>query len=235
MRKVVPSFLTSMNLLAGFWALLADDPSTSFWLVCIGIGFDFVDGLSARLLKVPSLFGKELDSLADMVSFGVVPGYLYSHHVFFHQGPEFPAIPELLVCSLMPVCAGLRLAKFNVGQSKFKGFSGLPSSAAALMIISIPFLAHQANYGWLEQLLEENFWVKMGLPVVMSLLMVLPIEMFSFKHLKEGWKANWLQLAYLLMVIVLSIFGGFLMLPGSILLYILISVLLFVGRKIFQE
>lgn len=223
MRKIVPSALTSVNLLAGFWAILTDHPEWSFWLILIGIGFDFMDGLSARILKVPSLFGKELDSLADMVSFGVVPGYLYSHHIFGHQGPDLPPILEMLVCSILPVCAGLRLAKFNVSSSNVRGFSGLPSSAAALMIISLPFLASKPEYYWLADLLENNIWVKYGVPVVFGLMMVVPIEMFSFKHLKDGLKANAIQLIYVLLVVAGTFLWKWLMLPGSILLYLLMS------------
>jgi len=168
-----------MNLLAGFFAILINDPITSFYLILIGIAFDFVDGLSARLLKVPSAFGKELDSLADMVSFGVAPGFLYYHHVL--RGNEASGsvfVLYLLVATLIPILAGLRLAKFNVKDSGKIGFAGLPSSAAALMIISVPFLL--ANYNrWIDMAIDYE-WVKVGVPMVFALLMVTNIPMFNF-------------------------------------------------------
>lgn len=136
-----------MNLLCGFLAILINDLIWSFYLVLIGIAFDFVDGLSARLLKVPSLFGKELDSLADMVSFGVVPGFLYYHHVLGgNDSPSLLFSLKLFIATLIPVLAAIRLAKFNVADSGKVGFEGLPSSAAALVIISIPFIIAQENY-----------------------------------------------------------------------------------------
>ena len=119
------------------------------------------------------MFGAELDSLADMVTFGVVPGFLYFHHVLY-SSDDTPTllVLKMLIATLIPVCAGLRLAKFNVKDSGKKGFVGMPSSASALMIISIPFLGED----WFKYAGE---WTIYAVPVVFSLLMVSNIAMFA--------------------------------------------------------
>ena len=223
-RKVVPSFLTSMNLLCGFIAILINDPIISFYLVLIGIAFDFVDGFSARALKVPSLFGKELDSLADMVSFGVVPGFLYYHHVLKNDTDEgFFFIIKLLVATLIPILAGLRLAKFNVKDSNKIGFAGLPSSGAALLVISIPFLV-EIKHPFFIQLINNDFIV-VSLPVVMALLMVTNIPMFNFKNFAGGIKGNIIQFIYVITLIPMILFLKWGALPISIFWYIILSVI----------
>lgn len=227
-RQVVPSFLTSMNLLCGFLSLLINEPITSFYLILIAIAFDFVDGLSARLLKVPSAFGKELDSLADMVSFGVAPGFLYYHHVFTLQASSgLLSSLEYFIATLIPVLAALRLAKFNVKDGGKIGFEGLPSSAAALAIISIPFLMAQENT-IIWQIADSSIFYAFIFPLIMALLMVSKLPMFNFKQLGKGLQANGIQLIYLLSIILLAIVfkdNIFILMPVAIIWYILLSLL----------
>lgn len=227
-RQVVPSFLTSMNLLCGFLSLLINEPITSFYLILIAIAFDFVDGLSARLLKVPSAFGKELDSLADMVSFGVAPGFLYYHHVFaLDISIGLLSSLEYFIATLIPVLAALRLAKFNVKDGGKIGFEGLPSSAAALAIISIPFLMAQENT-IIWQIADSSIVYAFIFPLIMALLMVSKLPMFNFKQLGKGLQANSIQLMYLLSIILLAIVfkdNIFILMPVAIIWYILLSLL----------
>lgn len=226
MKKIVPSFLTSMNLLCGFWALLINDPMYSFYLILIAITFDFIDGLSARALKVQSIFGKELDSLADMVSFGVVPGYIYYHHIFGNANNSgISYIVELLIATIIPICVGLRLAKFNVKDSGKKYFSGLPSSAGAFFLISIPFL-NALNY-WTTERFENYNIIFLILPVLISLLMVSKIPMFSFKNVNGGIRKNIIQILFLASLVIGAISFKLLILPMSILLYIILSALFY--------
>ena len=106
LKKAVPSALTSMNLLCGFWAILINDPVISFYYVLVAIVFDFFDGLSARALKVQSMFGAELDSLADMVTFGVVPGFLFYHHVLLDPADSTAIMfAKMLLATLWCLCA----------------------------------------------------------------------------------------------------------------------------------
>ena len=223
-RKIVPSFLTSMNLLCGFIAILINDPIISFYMVLVGISFDFVDGFSARALKVPSLFGKELDSLADMVTFGVVPGFLYYHHILQNDSDSGVIFYlKLVIATLIPVLVSLRLAKYNVKDSGKIGFAGLPSSAAALLIISIPFLVHAGEIYFVR--LVHLDWVALLLPIPFALLMVTNLPMFSFKSFKAGIKGNTIQLIYVVSVILMAIFLGWSALPLSIFWYVILSLL----------
>ncbi len=211
-----------MNLLCGFVAILINDPIISFYLVLVGITFDFVDGFSARALKVPSLFGKELDSLADMVSFGVVPGFLYYHHILKDEtdvGFEFYF--KLLIATLIPVLASLRLAKFNVKDSGKIGFAGLPSSAAALLIISIPFLVYSEDLLFMKLVAMD--WLALLLPIPFALLMVTNLSMFSFKSFKAGFKGNIVQLIYVITVVLMAVLFGWSALPLSIFWYVILS------------
>lgn len=212
-----------MNLLCGFFAILINEPIISFFLLLIGIIFDFFDGFSARLLKVPSVFGKELDSLADMVSFGVVPGFLYYHHVL--KGSEemgFIYVLKLFTATLVPILASLRLAKFNTKDSGKIGFAGLPSSAAALMIISIPFLAAKNNQ-FMLQLLSYDFFI-FGVPILFGLLMVTNLPMFNFKSFKGGIKKNAIQFIYIISLIPVIYSLKWFAIPVSILWYIAFSI-----------
>jgi len=211
-----------MNLLCGFVAILINDPIISFYLVLVGIAFDFVDGFSARVLKVPSLFGKELDSLADMVSFGVVPGFLYYHHILKDESDNGVLFYlKLCVATLIPILASLRLAKFNVKDSGTIGFSGLPSSAAALAIISIPFLVAKGELFFIR--IIEQQWMVMVFPMILSLLMVTNLPMFNFKSLKAGIKGNIVQLFYGFSLIPLALWLGWSALPLSIVWYVVLS------------
>jgi len=221
-RQIVPSFLTSMNLLCGFWAILINHPVWSFYLVLIGIAFDFIDGFSARALKVPSLFGKELDSLADMVTFGVVPGFLFYHHLLVDPNDsEFSFYLKLLVATLIPVLAGLRLAKFNVKDSGIIGFAGLPSSAAALFTISLTFLYEKSNFYF--ELITTNLNLVIISVIAISLLMVTNLPLFNFKGLKNGIKRNLIQLVYTVLIIISALLFGWEALPFAVIAYVILS------------
>jgi len=145
--KHIPNFITSLNLAAGFIAIIFASNGelvTASWLILAAMIFDFLDGFSARLLNAYSEVGKELDSLADVVSFGVAPGIiiyqllneslsLFSPMIVSLNGSGFSLV--LLIPSVMPVCAALRLAKFNTDPSQAKSFRGLPTPANALSYI----------------------------------------------------------------------------------------------------
>ncbi|MDC1221924.1 CDP-alcohol phosphatidyltransferase family protein [Salibacteraceae bacterium] len=225
-KKAIPSALTSMNMLCGFWALLINDPIISFYLVLVAIAFDFVDGLSARALKVQSMFGAELDSLADMVTFGVVPGFLFFHHALYQaEDNTLLLLGKMLLATLIPVCAGLRLAKFNVKDSGKMGFVGMPSSASALMVISIPFLGED----WFS---IAGDWTRYFVPIIFSLLMVSNLPMFSLKGLNLGWKANIYPIIYAVTLLPAIFFLGWMALPFSIIWYLALSLLYGIRYKV---
>src|ERR1035437_9737187 len=147
--KYIPNFITSLNLASGFIAVIFaanGDIVTASWLILAAMIFAFLDGFSARLLKAYSEIGKELDSLADVVSFGVAPGMIIYQLVNDSLSQSIPmtdnpavvtGILILLIPVIMPVCAALRLAKFNVDTTQAITFKGLPTPANALAVISL--------------------------------------------------------------------------------------------------
>ena len=155
--KHIPNFITSLNLISGFFAIIfasSGDIVTASWLILVAMIFDFLDGFSARLLKAYSAIGKELDSLADVVSFGVAPGLIMYHLLRNSLSLNAPLNADLnsvntllllLISALMPVCGALRLAIFNVDSTQTKTFKGLPIPANALAVISVVIAGHNSQ------------------------------------------------------------------------------------------
>lgn len=234
--KHIPNFITSLNLTSGFVSIIFimnGDLITASWLILAAMIFDFLDGFSARMLKAYSVIGKELDSLADVVSFGVAPGLIIFR--LLAESLQFPrqftltsdSIPSFIfLCSaaLMPVCAGLRLAIFNVDETQAKSFKGLPTPANALAVISIPFALYYGNSEIIKSLTGSSAALAI-LTLILSLLMVSRIPIMSLKtnHLKL--KGNEGRYLLILMVGLALIFGGISAAPLIIPLYIVASVI----------
>lgn len=212
--KRLPDIMTLGNLACGFIAILIGDLYISSLLILFGMLLDVFDGAVARKLGVQSELGRELDSMADMVSFVVAPAYLY-----------FMLCPmDSYLCYLGPTiyaaAGGLRLAKFNLLEpSKF--FIGLPSPSAALFIVGIVLAAFYKNDLVLELL--DNVVIFSVIPIGVGLLMLSPIRMFSFKSLKTPWHSNKLELALLVFLIMFIILAPDLALPITILAYVILS------------
>ncbi|MBQ9556596.1 MAG: CDP-diacylglycerol--serine O-phosphatidyltransferase [Muribaculaceae bacterium] len=218
-RNNVPNAITSLNLLCGCIAcIVALTPSCmvttyrlAFLFIALSAVADFFDGLVARLLHAVSGIGKELDSLADLVSFGLAPSLiLYS---MMNREDDLLAVFALL----LPVFGALRLARFNVDTNQTTTFTGLPIPANAIFWIG--FTDWYAQHAC-------PIWVVILLIVAMSLLMVCPLRMFSLKmhnltSLKENW-AQYLQVvATVASVVVLGLPG----LAVAIALYVLLSII----------
>lgn len=183
-----------------------ENTSDAFLFVIIGGLFDFFDGFSARLLKVQSTIGKELDSLADMITFSALPSIFLFRYL---QDFNFEIAPY--VALLIAAFSALRLAKFNVDDQQSDKFIGVPTPATAIFITSLPFMnPNLPEWGWVL------------LAIVSSLLMVAPIELIALKFKTYGFRENLPR--YLLIVFsitVLLVFGlkGFVfVIPGYILL-----------------
>ena len=184
-RKHIPDSITSMNLLCGVVGViltLDGRPDLGFIFMILGAVFDFFDGLAARLLKASSGIGKELDSLADMVSFGVLPSVM----LFVSGGTN------VLILKYFPIIlaafSGLRLAKFNVDERQHASFLGLPTPAAAMVCGSLACFVFHSR----ESLLASWCSGPVFLPVLafaLSLLLVSEIPMFSMKF-GGGTKAS---------------------------------------------
>ncbi len=237
--KHVPNFITTLNLLCGCLAIVSvfdGDPLTAAYLVIAAAIFDFFDGFAARLLKVSSPIGAELDSLADMVTFGVVPGLMLLYYLSESIGVKLEGLqtfldhPVLLTPLLVPIFSALRLAKFNVDTRQSDSFRGLPTPASALWVISIPLIIEfnpiglRGDLGSVHTVLV-NQWFVIASSIGLSALMVSDIPLLAMKFKSFAWKGNQVRYAFLIISVVLLIILQPLAIPIILSLYIIISIL----------
>lgn len=220
-----------MNLLCGAAAIVCalrfGDLSGAFcWLVLAAV-FDFCDGLSARLLHIPSPLGIQLDSLADDISFGLAPGAVLYTLCLRMPGlwlGEWAAWGAFLFSA----CAALRLAKFNVDDTQHTEFCGLPTPAATLLCTSVALLAER------DALCLMREWV-LVLAVVTALLMISPVRMFSLKFKGFGWQGNELRYLFLLLACLLLAGLGAYGVPVIVAGYVLISTVRWLAARNQEE
>lgn len=189
----LPNLLTLINLFFGTCAILAFQTGQFIigikFIACSGVA-DFLDGMIARLMKISSPLGKELDSLADMVSFGVVPGVILYKllEVHFpyapHWGVNMYAAPAFLVTAF----ACLRLAKFNLDERQSEGFIGLNTPAMTIFVIGILLIIQNDSLG-LGSFINNPIFL-FSIVVVLSYLLIAEISFFSFKMKSLAWKGN---------------------------------------------
>ena len=189
--------------------------------------FDFLDGFAARILHAHSPIGAHLDSLADVVSFGVAPGFImyflmgqtdYSTFGFVWVMP----VTLAYLAFLLPVFAAVRLAKFNIDDSQATSFKGLPTPAVALFVASLPLALAQIG---LLKCGALNFWVCLGITLIFSFMMVSRLRFFSFKMQRLAWKGYQWQWIFLIVAVAGVVVFQWLALPFVVLLYVLLSVL----------
>lgn len=222
MKKHVPNFITSLNLASGFISIIlasGGDVITASWFILAAMIFDFFDGFSARLLHSYSDIGKELDSLADVVSFGVAPAFLI-YQIMPHSDLSPEGILVIAAISIMPVCAALRLAKFNIDSTQATGFKGLPTPANALAVISLIIAGHIT--GKLDFIIKSPS-IMLLLTIVLSVLMVTRIPLLSLKTRHLRWKGN--EGRYVLLVLsgMAILLLGIAAAPMVIPIYIMVS------------
>jgi CDP-diacylglycerol--serine O-phosphatidyltransferase len=234
--KYIPNFITSLNLASGFIAIIFagnGDINTASWLILAAMIFDFLDGFSARLLKAYSDIGKELDSLADVVSFGVAPAVIIYHLLNDSLSFSAPMIwnPDnnlisllLIIPAIMPVCGALRLAIFNLDTSQSTTFKGLPIPANALAVISV-VIAGEYSHSPIFSSFTGSPAAMIAYTIVLSLLMVTRIPLLSLKISNFKVKGN--EGRYILagLVMVSFIFMGINAAPLIIPFYIIASLL----------
>jgi len=215
MKKHIPNFITCLNLVAGALGcitILQGDFHLAIYFVIVSGLFDFMDGFAARILGVQSAIGKELDSLADMVSFGLLPA-LYMVMLIRDQEPsnEYLAFSGLLIV----VFSAIRLARFNIDDRQTDHFIGLPTPANTVLITSLTFLpsAFQLSISGL-----------LILTVVSSLLLVANLPLIALKFKGVSWAAN--KWKYLLMMVVIGLLAALqdTALPLIIPVYLVISI-----------
>lgn len=233
--KHLPNLLTCSNLFCGILAIVyvcLGQIEPVLWLMGLSLLFDFFDGFAARLVGVSSPVGKELDSLADMVSFGVVPGMIMARMIREAQGkaflPEAPfelfaEIPLFLVAFLITVFSALRLAKFNLDTRQSDSFYGLPTPANTLLIASFWMILSFSPDSLLAKALQ-NLWVLMGLSVLSSFLLVADIKLIALKFKSFGWKGNEFRFILIGLSILLFAFLLHQAIPILILIYFILSI-----------
>ena len=226
MRRHIPNTITCCNLLSGCVATMYAFESIyplAFAFIIAGAVFDFFDGLTARALKVSSPIGKELDSLADVITFGFAPAAM----VFSWLRECADVNLDMLPASVMPFAAfllaafsALRLAKFNVDERQTSSFIGLPTPANALFWGGLVLASHDIMvvnpYGWM---------LVLALVVLFSYLLIAEIPMFSLKFKSLAWSANRTAYIFLLVSIALLVLLQLKGLPAVIGWYIILSVL----------
>jgi CDP-diacylglycerol--serine O-phosphatidyltransferase len=199
--KHIPNFITSLNLVSGFIAIILianGDIITASWFILAAMIFDFLDGFSARLLKAYSALGKELDSLADVVSFGVAPGLLIYHllnkaiTLNSQSGTDSTVLITALVTiipAIMPVCGAIRLAIFNLDSTQSTTFKGLPIPANALAVISVVIAGHYSHSPVIDALNNSPLFLIL-FTITLSILMVTRLKLFSLKVTNLKLKGN---------------------------------------------
>ena len=245
--KHIPNLITCLNLLCGCLAILSivlGNPLNAAYLVIAAAIFDFFDGFAARILKVSSPIGAELDSLADMVTFGVVPGLILLHYLVgsiqnINGIASFLENPITLLPLAIPVFSALRLAKFNVDTRQTDSFRGLPTPATALWVISIPLIIEFMPFHiwWNPENVIVDRWFIIGSSIGLSALMVSDIPLLAMKFKSFGWKGNGVRYTFLIISAVLLIILRPVAIPIILSLYVLISIInnLFLSKNEVQS
>ena len=244
-KKHIPNTITLFNLASGLLAIIAifiGYYDEAFLFVCLGIFFDFWDGFFARKFKVSGELGLQLDSLADVVTSGVVPGLMifkllqdiqeddtsiyYLTEDFYYMG----FVPYLGF--IITLASAYRLAKFNIDTRQTDSFIGLPTPANALFIMSIPMIQFDGTHEWLVNALFNPF-VLIIISFVSAYMLNAEIPLFSLKIKDFSWDKNKLQVFFLTIAATLLLFLGFTALPIIILLYVVLSVVnnMFLAKK----
>jgi CDP-diacylglycerol--serine O-phosphatidyltransferase len=218
----------------------SDDITTSFSMpeklvyasICIGIAavIDFLDGFVARLLKASSELGKQLDSLSDVVSFGVAPSMILYQMLrlsFIQQENIFSLGIGWLVPAFLFACAGAyRLGRFNIEASGTSGFRGVPIPAAGLVVASLPLIAYYNYFQGTVNTLLFNAWFLYALILVLSLLMISKLPMLSLKFKDYTLKNNMPKLILLIITVIAALILHWLAVPVVFICYIALSLAL---------
>jgi CDP-diacylglycerol--serine O-phosphatidyltransferase len=246
--KQIPNLFTLLNLFFGCIAVvyilqagieLVADPETGspviilpekIWMGSVFIGLaaviDFVDGFVARLFKASSEMGKQLDSLADLVSFGVAPGMIVYQFLRLSFAGDINGVDTsmawLLPAFIIPCAAAYRLAKFNLDTSQSYGFKGLPTPSAGMLIASFPLLYWFSENAMVIDLLKSR-WFWYGMIVLVSVLMLSSIPLMALKFKDFSVKNNLPKYILAAATIVSALLLGWLAVPVVFILYILLS------------
>lgn len=232
-KAQIPNMFTMLNLFSGCVALVFVSDfnfELAFYFVCLGIFFDFFDGFFARKFNVAGPLGVQLDSLADMVTSGVVPGYvmfqLMKDYDAFGNDSYLPFIGFIITLG-----ACYRLAKFNIDTRQSDSFIGLPTPANALLISSLGLIINKNQFSEAFNIIS-NEWFLFALTFLSAYVMNAEIPLFSLKIKDFSFAKYKLQIFFLLLSVILILFLQILAVPMIIVLYVLLSVLnTFITKK----
>ncbi|MCM5663729.1 CDP-alcohol phosphatidyltransferase family protein [Galbibacter mesophilus] len=243
MKKHIPNILTLLNLFCGVIAtILAVQGHLIFaaYFMFAGIFFDFFDGLAARLLKVQSELGLQLDSLADVVTSGVVPGIVMfqlfnmSSSNYSWAAPEMESGFNFSALSLFGIIitlgAAYRLAKFNIDEDQSDSFIGLPTPANALLILSLPLILEFQENAFLSNLIL-NKWFLIIVTIISTYMMNARITLFALKFKTWGFKENSIRYVFLVLSAILIGLLKYAAIPVIIFLYVLFSIVVSYQKK----
>ncbi|TAH26600.1 MAG: CDP-diacylglycerol--serine O-phosphatidyltransferase [Cytophagales bacterium] len=228
--KHLPNAITCGNLVCGCVGIIEvfnNRPIHAYWLILLAGVLDFFDGFVARLLKVQSPIGKELDSLADMVTFGALPGFIMFYLIGFDITSSV-FVPNKLtyVALIIPVFSALRLAKFNIDTRQSEQFIGLPTPANAMFLGAFPLILNSKYFYsfWLSQSIIIQ-WALVFISVLSAFMLVAPVPLIALKFKNFQWRYN--QMKYLLVgfSLFLILFYQLFALPIIIILYIALSII----------
>ena len=228
LKQHIPNAITCGNLVSGCLSILfvaCGMPVKAAVMIFVAGLFDFFDGFAARLLHAHSPIGADLDSLADVVSSGVAPGFIMywlMAHAF-----DLPSVTlygvYVLPCLafLLPVFSAIRLAKFNVDDTQKISFRGLPAPGMAIFIASLPLALGQVGHLFDGAL---GYWCCLGITLIFSFMMVCRLRFFSFKMKSAKWKGNEVRWVFLIVAVVAVAVFRLVALPFVMVFYVLLSV-----------
>lgn len=250
MKRHIPNLITLLNVFCGCVATIfavLNQLELAAVFVFLGIIFDFFDGLAARILDAKSEFGLQLDSLADVITSGLVPGIVMFQLLSMSMSggwnvdfsPEFSGtmVWSTFKVSLLPftgflitMASAYRLAKFNIDVNQVSSFIGLPTPANALLILSLPLILLYQNNDFLNGIIL-NQWFLIGLTVLSAYLLNSKIELFALKFKNWSFQDNALRYIFIIVSLVLLVTMKFLAVPVIIIFYILSSLISKVPTK----
>jgi len=224
-KKHIPNFLTLLNLFCGCIAIVFvanEQFDIAFYFVSLGIFFDFFDGFFARKFGVSGPLGVQLDSLADMVTSGVAPGFVMFKVLLANNYDSCVYLPYLGFIITLGAC--YRLANFNIDTRQSDSFIGLPTPANTLFIMSLPLVIAECQFLALSEILSSK-WVLLIITLFSAYVMNAEIPLFSLKIKNFSFQKYKLQIGFLVVSIIMLATMKYLAIPLIILTYVLLSVL----------
>jgi CDP-diacylglycerol---serine O-phosphatidyltransferase len=227
----LPNIITLTNLFLGCCAILCilhGQPEAAAWCTLGSFLCDYADGMVARALKISGPLGKQLDSLADVISFGAVPGMMLYQMIASRSGTDYAdknmVVWQALPAFVLSAFSGLRLAKFNIDTRQTTFFMGLSTPACTIFVLGLFLGAHHNHYGFGDWI-GQNIWLIYGLIPILCYLLVCEIPMFGLKINRLDFKSNQRSIGFFILLCLSAAWFKALALPLMIVIYIVTSII----------